>query len=142
MVQLKSRMETCRDTLTEAANWNKLVRDVNVKFASGELTQLADQLQALKHSQQILESMPGVGACLSSTRRCHMFGSKVCDHCCGSLGGVPRLRSECTRWSTWRSSWASCSSPGCSTPFRTRPSPRCRQDQGPHCHARIEKTRA
>lgn len=67
-------METCRDTLTEAANWNKLVRDVNVKFASGELTQLAEQLQSLKHSQQILENMPGVsGACypLSSCRSSH-----------------------------------------------------------------------
>lgn len=61
MPQLRSHMETCRDTLTEAANWNKLVRDVNIKFASGELTQLAEQLQSLKHSQQILENMPGVG---------------------------------------------------------------------------------
>ena len=53
-------MERCRDTLTEAANWNQLVRDVNAKFASGELTQIADQLQAMKHSRKILENMPEV----------------------------------------------------------------------------------
>lgn len=53
-------MERCRATLTEAANWNQLVRDVNAKFASGELSQLADKLQAMKYSLTVLENMPEV----------------------------------------------------------------------------------
>jgi len=58
--QLRTNMERCRDTLTEAANWNQLVRDVNAKFESGELNQLTDKLQAMKHSLKVLEHMPEV----------------------------------------------------------------------------------
>jgi len=58
--QLRTNMERCRDTLTEAANWNQLVRDVNAKFVSGELNQLTDKLQAMKHSLKVLEHMPEV----------------------------------------------------------------------------------
>lgn len=56
---LKRNMETCARTLTEAANWSALVREVHASFASNALQQVADRLEAMHRSEDVLRSMPG-----------------------------------------------------------------------------------
>lgn len=56
---LKRNMETCALTLTEAASWSALVRDVHASFASSALGRVAAQLEAMQRSARVLRDVPG-----------------------------------------------------------------------------------
>ena len=56
---IKRNMETCNETLTEAASWSKLVREVHSSFASNSLDKVAAQLEAMQRSERVLRNMPG-----------------------------------------------------------------------------------
>ncbi|CAM9229625.1 unnamed protein product, partial [Phaeothamnion confervicola] len=55
---VKSNMQDCMATLTEAANWNQLVRDAHGRLAAGDLSGVAERLEALRRSMAVLQNMP------------------------------------------------------------------------------------
>ncbi|CAM9820584.1 unnamed protein product, partial [Discosporangium mesarthrocarpum] len=55
---VKGNMEECMHTLTEAASWNALVRDVNTRFSQGDLSGVAGQLESMRRSLEVLKLMP------------------------------------------------------------------------------------
>jgi len=58
---LKRNMETCSETLTEAARWSALVRECHGAFAASALRKVASQLEALHRSERVLRNVPGGG---------------------------------------------------------------------------------
>mmetsp|Transcript_13548 Transcript_13548/g.17841 ORF Transcript_13548/g.17841 Transcript_13548/m.17841 type:complete len:871 (+) Transcript_13548:77-2689(+) len=56
--RVKRNMEACQATLVEAASWHQLVRQVQAKFASGDLVSMADELEGLQRSMVVLQHLP------------------------------------------------------------------------------------
>jgi hypothetical protein len=54
----KTNMLAARNTLTQAANWSALRRNANMHFAAGELTAVAEQLDTMKNSLEVLQNIP------------------------------------------------------------------------------------
>eukprot|EP00903_Cladosiphon_okamuranus_P014110 g13116.t1 len=55
---VKTNMGDCLHTLTEAASWNALVREVNASFAKDDLKGVAQRLEAMVKSMDVLKDMP------------------------------------------------------------------------------------
>ena len=55
---LKSRMEGARSVLSEAANWERRVRDVGPVFSTGDADAAAEHLAALQQSVAVMRDMP------------------------------------------------------------------------------------
>eukprot|EP00752_Nemacystus_decipiens_P003518 g3245.t2 len=55
---VKTNMGDCLHTLTEAASWNALVREVNASFAQDDLKGVAQRLEAMVKSMDVLKDMP------------------------------------------------------------------------------------
>ncbi|CAM9293267.1 unnamed protein product [Scytosiphon promiscuus] len=55
---VKTNMGNCLHTLTEAASWNALVREVNASFAQDDLKGVAQRLEAMVGSMDVLKDMP------------------------------------------------------------------------------------
>ena len=66
---IKRNMETCAETLTEAANWSALVRNVHSNFASNSLAEVAAQLEAMHRSERVLRNVPGDGERLKTLQQ-------------------------------------------------------------------------
>jgi hypothetical protein len=56
---IKRNMEGAGETLTEAANWSALVREVHSSFANNSLAKVAAQLEAMHRSERVLRNVPG-----------------------------------------------------------------------------------
>lgn len=54
----KTNMESSVATLREAANWETLLREVGGRLASGDLTRVAEGLEGLGRSLEVLKGMP------------------------------------------------------------------------------------
>eukprot|EP00904_Undaria_pinnatifida_P008473 jgi/Undpi1/4756/HiC_scaffold_18.g08109.m1 len=55
---VKTHMGDCLHTLTEAASWNALVREVNARFGQEDLKGVAERLEAMVRSMAVLKDMP------------------------------------------------------------------------------------
>ncbi|CAM9472002.1 unnamed protein product [Ectocarpus sp. 4 AP-2014] len=55
---VKTNMGNCLHTLTEAASWNALVREVNASFGQDDLKGVAQRLEAMAGSMDVLKDMP------------------------------------------------------------------------------------
>jgi len=71
---LKRNMLTCSETLSEAASWSAMVREVHASFAAQALSRAAAQLEQLQRSERVLRNVPG-GA--ERTRTLHMFADQL-----------------------------------------------------------------